>query len=471
MGLKAAAQPRRWVTAVLSVAVVAVLGAGIVSAVVVEPRYPGAWDPRVAGLADFVARERGLAFEHPVHVDFLTEDEFRRTVTAEDGDLSVEDRAGLEQGAAFLRATGLASGDLDLLDSGNELSGEATLAYYDPATERVTVRGTELSVSVRSTLVHELTHVAQDQSFDLERLGQLPSDGQNSALLAVIEGDALRVEAQWAAQLGRADRETLMAERSDEAEGVELGDDVPGALVALFSAPYVLGEPLVSVIFDERAEEGLNEALRNPPQTEEQLLDPYVYLAGDPPLDVERPALGDGEELLEEGDFGSLTWFLLLAEHLDPRQALRAVDGWGGDAYVAFARDGRTCVRSVFRGDTPVETDEMGTVLDEWTQAVPANDASVTRRGDDVMLESCDPGPASKPGAGGGAEQALLYPVSRTYFTLGALQGGADQELARCIGTEFVLGLALEELLTFGEVLADPQALAEESRRAALACA
>jgi hypothetical protein len=470
MGLKTNAQPRRWTTGVLAVAVVTVLAAGIVSAIVVEPRYPDAWDPRVADLADFVARERGLSFENPVHVDFLDDEEFRRTVTSEDGDLSVEDRADLEQGAAFLRATGLASGEVDLLDSANELSGEATLAYYDPATERVTVRGTELSLSVRSTLVHELTHVAQDQNFDLERLGELPSDGENNAFLAVIEGDALRIEAQWAAQLGRAERETLMAERIDVADGVELGEDVPGALVALFSAPYVLGEPFVTVVFDERAEDGLNEALRTPPKTEEQLLDPYVYLAGDGPLAVERPGLDEGEELLEEGDFGALTWFLLLAEHLDPRQALRAVDGWGGDAYVAFDRDGRDCVRSAFRGDTPGDTDEMETVLNEWTQAVPANDASVARRGDDVVLESCDPGADGGPGEGGGAEQALIYPVSRTYFTLGALQGGADEGLARCIGTEFVLGLPMSELLAFGDVLADPQALADQSQRAAVAC-
>ncbi len=470
MGLRTDARPRRWMVGMLAVSVVAVLGAGILSAIVVEPRYPDVWDPRVAALADFVARERGLSFEHPVHVDFLDDEEFRRTVTSEDGDLSVEDQADLDQGAAFLRATGLASGELDLRDSANELAGEATLAYYDPATERVTVRGTDLSVSVRSTLIHELTHVAQDQNFDLERLGQLPSDGENSAFLAVIEGDALRVEAQWAAQLSRADREVLMGERIDEAEGVELGENVPGALVALFSAPYVLGEPFVTVVFDERTEEGLNEALRTPPQTEEQLLDPYVYLAGDGPLEVESPELSEGEELLEEGDFGSLTWFLLLAEHLDPRQSLRAVDGWGGDAYVAFERDGRTCVRSAFRGDAPGETDEMAEVLDEWTRAVPANDASVSRRGDDVVLESCDPGADGGSSPGGGAEQALVYPVSRTYFTLGALGGGADQELARCIGTEFVLGLAPEQLLAFGEVLADPQALAEESQRAAVAC-
>ncbi|CAN5137383.1 hypothetical protein BH24ACT1_BH24ACT1_01090 [soil metagenome] len=469
MGLSGV-RARRWPTALVAIAVAIVLGVGIGAALLFEPPYPEEWDPRVAGLADYVAAERGLTFEHPVHVDFLTEDEFRRTVTSEDAELSVEDRAELERGAAFLRATGLASGEVDLLDSANELSGEATLAYYDPGTERVTVRGTDLSVGVRATLVHELTHVLQDQHFDLERLGQLPTDGENNAFLAVIEGDALRVEAAWGAQLGREEREVLMTERAEAAGAVELGEDLPGALLALFSSPYVLGEPFVSVIFDERAGEGINEALRTPPRTEEQLLDPYVYLAGDAPLSVDRPALHEGEEVLEEGDFGSLTWFLLLAEHLDPRQALRATDGWGGDAYVAFEREGRACVRSAFTGDTPADTDEMATAMDEWSSSVPATDASVSRRGDDVVLESCDPGTDVSPSQGGGAEQALLYPVTRTYFTLGAMESGADEELARCIGTEFVLGLPMGELLNFNEVLADPVALAEESQRAAGAC-
>ncbi|HVL03863.1 MAG TPA: hypothetical protein VM386_05440 [Acidimicrobiales bacterium] len=452
-------------------AVTIVLGAGIWAAVALkDPPFPDEWDPRVADLADYVAGQRGLPFEHPVHVDFLSEEDFRRTVTSEDAELSVEDRADLEQGAAFLRATGLASGEVDLFDSANELSGEATLAYYDPAVERVTVRGTELSVGVRATLVHELTHVLQDQHFDLERLGRLPSVGQNDAFLAVIEGDALRIEAGWAAELGRQDREALMSERTETAGGVELGEDVPGALLALYSSPYVLGEPFVSVVLDERAEEGINEAIRTPPRTEEQLLDPYVYLAGDEPVRVERPAVGEGEEVSEEGDFGALTWFLLLAEHLDPRQALRATDGWGGDSYVAVDRDGRACVRSAFRGDTPADTDEMTTALEEWSSSVPANDASVSRRGDDVVLESCDPGPDVTPGIGGGAEQALLYPVTRTYFTLRALESGADEALARCMGNEFVLGLTMAELLGFNEALADPQALTDQSLRAAGAC-
>lgn len=461
---------RRWPAWLTGFAALAVLVAGIVAAATFDDRYPDQWDPRVADLADFAARERGLDFVQPVYVDFLEGEAFRQTVVSEDGDLTDEDRIDLEQGAAVLRATGLASGDLDLLDSSNELIGGSTLAYYDPTTERITVRGTELTIGVRATLVHELTHVLQDQNFDLERLGTFPSDAENSTFLAVVEGDADRIGTRWREQLSRRDRQALDDEESADATDVEISDDVPGALVALASAPYLLGDSFVNTVFEMRGAAGVDKALQTPPKTEEQLLDPFVYLDGQAPQAVDLPNLGPGDEAFEEGDFGSLTWYLLLAEQLDPRSALRAVDGWGGDAYRTFDRQGRACVRVAFRGDTPSDTDEMEAVLGEWTATVPANDASVSRRGDDVVLESCDPGADAEPSRGGGAQQALVYPLNRTGFIVAALAGGVDEEMARCFADGFVYAYSLDELLAIDEILADPVVLAEELERVAAAC-
>lgn len=461
---------RRWPTWMTGFATLVVLVAGIVAAATFDDRYPDQWDPRVADLADFAERERGLDFVQPVYVDFLDDEAFRQSVVSEDGDLTAEDRLGLEQGAAILRATGLASGDLDLLDSSNELIGGSTLAYYDPATERITVRGTELTIGVRATLVHEMTHVLQDQNFDLERLGTFPSDAENSTFLAVVEGDAGRIESRWSEQLSRRERQALDDERFADATDVEIPDEVPGALVALASAPYQLGDSFVATVFEKRGVAGIDTALRTPPKTEEQLLDPFVYLDGQAPQAVDLPSLDPGDELIEEGDFGSLTWYLLLAEQLDPRSALRAIDGWGGDAYRTFDRQGRACVRAAFRGDTPSDTDEMEAVLGEWTATVPANDASVSRQGDDVVLESCDPGADAEPSRGGGAEQALVYPLSRTGIITLALAGGVDEETARCFGDGFVFAYSLDELLAIDEVLADPVVLAEELERVAAGC-
>ena len=463
---------RPWPTALAGVAVVVVLVAGVASAVRLRPdgpRYPDAWDPRVADLAEFVARERRLDFDHAVFVDFLEEEAFRAKVVAGEEDLTVEDRVDLEEGARLLRATGLVPGSFDLLESSNQLTGEGVLAYYAPMEERITVRGTELSPGLRATLVHELTHALQDQRFDLARLGQLPTDTANNAFRAVVEGDALRVERAWSEQLAPAERKALEAERVSEVDGARVAG-VPGALTAFFSAPYLLGPPFIDVVISERDQAGLDQALREPPTTEEQLLDPFAYLEGDQGLDVAAPAPAEGAPVLEEGDFGALTWFIVLAEHLDPRQALAAVDGWGGDAYIVFERKGRACLRSAFLGDDGAETDEMEAALVAWAAEVPATGASATRSGDTVVLESCDPGPDG--GApGGGAENAVVYPVTRTYLTLGALAGGVPTEKARCIGTAFVQALPVEEMLTLDAVLDDPEALAEQSQRAAQSCA
>lgn len=462
---------RPWPTIITGVAVVVVLVSGLTAAVVVGPggpRYPDAWDPRVADLADFVAQERRLDFDHPVFVDFLDEKAFREEVVAGDEDLTIEDRADLDQGAQLLRATGLVSGSFDLLESSNQLTGEGTLAYYDPMEERITVRGTELTLALRATLVHELTHALQDQHFDLSRLAELPTDSAANAFRAVVEGDALRVEGAWAAQLALSERDALDAERFAEVDGAGVSD-VPGALSAFFAAPYFLGPPLIEAVFSERGQAGLDQTLREPPTTEEHLLDPFTYLEDDQARTVATPAPADGAPVLEEGDFGAFTWFIVLAEHLDPRQALAAVDGWGGDAYVVFERDERVCLRSAFQGDTPAETDEMETTLGDWADEVPATDAAVSRSGDTVVLDSCDPGPDATAG-GGGAEQAIVYPVTRTNLTLGALAGGVPTEEARCIANAFVQALSLEELLSLDTIFADPAALEEQSRRAAEAC-
>lgn len=467
-----AAPGRRWPTIATGVATVVVLVAGVVAAAVVDrsgPPHPDAWDPRVGDLAAFVERERNLTFDHPVFVDFLPEEEFREQVTAEEGDLTVEDRADLGQGARLLRAIGLVQGSFDLLESANQLSGEGTLAYYDPERQRITVRGTELTVGLRVTLVHELTHALQDQRFDLSRLGMLATEGQNGALLALVEGDAVRTETAWIDQLGDDDLAALDDEAAEQFDRTDL-TGVPGPLVALFSAPYVLGRPLVDALLADGGQRRIDEAMAEPPRSEEQLLDPFTYLDGDDPVPVMAPPLGPGERELEVGEFGALIWFIVLSEHLDARQALDAVDGWGGGSYTAFEREGRTCLRSAFRGDTAADTEEMAVALDAWARAVPATTASVSRSGALVELAACDPGPDATGPEGGGAQDALIYPVVRTLFTLDAMESGAPRGVARCVASEFVRGFTTAELLALDTSTADPRLLDERTRTASDAC-
>src|SRR5690606_26245873 len=65
------------------------------------PSHPDQWDARVVDLVDFVSDERGLAWRHPVHVDFLTEEEFEGEVTADVAELTDDQRRDLDHAAGW----------------------------------------------------------------------------------------------------------------------------------------------------------------------------------------------------------------------------------------------------------------------------------------------------------------------------------------------------------------------------------
>ena len=433
---------------VLAVAALAAIGLTLPG----EVSYPSRWDPRVAELAAFVEEQRGLDFRHPVHVDFLTEDDFVATVTTDEADLSAADRRDIEDYEAAARALGLAGAGTDLFAAGNTLSGEGILAFYDSETKRVTVRGTAMTVGLRVTLVHELVHVLQDQHFDLSRTGTFATDARNSAFEAVVEGDAVSIENLYYWHLPEGDRASYDAELAGQMEDMQTGTvEVPGWLTAASQAPYVLGEPFVTALVAARGPEAVDEALRHPPASEEQLMDVARFLAGDDPRRVDTPDLEAGDELIEEADFGTLSWLFMLAERIPAADARAAADGWGGDAYLVFERDGRVCTRSVFVGDTAVDTDEMAGALQRWAAATPG-EASVARSRSGVELLSCDPGAEasaapSMSGVGQGAEAAMALLVTRASTFAAALDGGASEAEAACVANGMLTEFTPAELM------------------------
>ena len=247
------------------------------------PDHPDEWDPRVADLAAFVEDERGHEFDHPVHVDFLTPAEYTAITTEDDDGPSEEaERADFDDYAGQLRGLGVASGELDLYEAFNSVVDSGTLAFYDPTDERIRVRGTEMSVGLEVTIVHELTHALQDQHFDLDRLNDETVDsGASAAFRGLGEGDALRVENAY------IDDELTDAEQAeyDEEYAEELADsetatsDVPPFMEAVFGVPYALGQPFVTMLFKQDGNDGVDDAFEQPPDTEEHLLDPASFLA------------------------------------------------------------------------------------------------------------------------------------------------------------------------------------------------
>jgi hypothetical protein len=316
-------------------AIVGLLVALVVAAVFVVPRIEdgddeperAAWDPRVEDIVRFVEAERGLTFEHPVPVDFLTPEQFRDELTTEATDITPKDRRELRASEAIMRALGLLDGDIDLLDEFNTISTEGVAAFYDPARKRVFVPDGPLTPSLRVTLAHELTHALQDQHYDLSAMQDEAPDDEASAHRALIEGDAQRIQQAYVGSLSDADMAQYREETKRAAAGSRRAlEGVPPIIQAFFESPYVLGEGLMEALLLDGGPSRINQAFVEPPTSEEQLLDPFTYLDGDDPIEVAKPALGSGETEVDAGDLGAITWYVLLAERLDPRTALRAVD-------------------------------------------------------------------------------------------------------------------------------------------------
>ena len=232
--------------------------------------FPKHWNHRIAPLARIAAKDRGLAYEHPVAVRFLKPAAFRRTLTKEDGKTTPRDRRQVERAEGELRALGLLSGHVDLLHAAKSANSAEVLAYYSFRTKSITVRGRTLTPSVRATLVHELTHVLQDQHFRIgHRLKALqqakgPDTGAYDVLDAIVEGDADRVEQLYRASLTPAQQRALDAGQRRELAGAQSGlAHVPQIMVALMSAPYELGLAMTQAVSAQGGNAAVNHLLRD----------------------------------------------------------------------------------------------------------------------------------------------------------------------------------------------------------------
>ena len=442
---------RRWPTAIGIVIVGLLLVSGVAWATreagPSAPSHPAAWDPRVADLAAFVEHERGLPFDHPVFVDFLSPADYSEQ-TAHASTRSGHDKQDLERYADELRALGVASGPLDLGTALDQISDGGTLAFYSPSDQRVRVRGTTITVGLRVTLVHELTHALQDQRFDLQQLQRRAlDDSASTALRGLAEGDALRVEAAYRGKvLSTAERSAYDEEYAgDVANSASATAHVPAYVTATFAAPYALGQPFAVLLYDTGGNRRVDEAFRRPPTTEEHLLDPASYLLGERSRSVDV-RLHDGAHLLDHGPFGATSWYLVLAERLDPKVALEAALGWNGDDFAAVVEGGRTCVRAAFVGDTQRDEDQMSSALAGWAAAMPIDDAKAIEVDGHPGLVSCDPGASVDLGLTGRSARSLALPSLWGYLEADGSSRSLLPAGDRCYATKVVAGLTYAQV-------------------------
>lgn len=417
------------------VAVVAVVGAAVAAFVFTRTpgkastsaaptttsiHYPSAWDPRIAPIAEQTERLRKLTFRHPVEVRFLTDTQYTSKATADSDRVSLDasNRVALAAALARFRSVGLLSGQVDLAEAERQLTDIGTLAFYDSADKRVYIRGTKVTAAVRITLVHELTHVLQDQHFDLRAMERKVerAHGDPLAIRALVEGDAEDVGEQAVAELTPSEKREYVSSQADFASGGDAKrlQGLPTVLVDTFAAPYDFGKQFVRIIRLQGGQQAVDAAFRNPPIAFADVWNPFRFLAGTETLTVAPPRLPKGATLVHSGPSGSLLTYLILAERMPPFLALEAADAWNGDETISYRLRGRVCTDIRMRAGNEKDDATLQSAWRIWTMAMPGADATWKPiAGNGVAIHSCDPGPGVDLHVSQSGDRALVYPVGR----------------------------------------------------------
>ena len=296
------------------------------------------------------------------------------------------------------------------------------------------------------------------------------STTEASVLDSIIEGDAKRVENLYRDSLTTKQRKALDAGRKDQStQASKKLKQVPKVIVTMMTSPYTLGEGLVQAAAANGGNAAVDKLFRDPPTDESALLDPLQLLAGDSDATkVDVPKFQDGEKKFDSGELGVLTWYFMLAERLPLVDALTAADGWGGDAYVAFERNGESCARMTYAGDTPQDTTRMFSALKRWVAAAPGSTAEVSADGDMLRFESCDPGKAADVGKDA-SQDAVGLVTTRTYLGVGLVRSDVPANTADCVAGRLVLAFPMSQLVDPKFGASDP-AVQAKIRRLAASC-
>jgi hypothetical protein len=252
------------------------------------------------------------------------------------------------------------------------------------------------------TVAHELTHALQDQHFDLVALRRSATrrHGQ-TALRALVEGDAVRVQNLYIASLPPDARRAYARVRkaaSSRALVEARGKGVPDSLVVFLEAPYTFGPSMLELVQAENRDTGIDALFRDPPADDASFVTPITLVDGSQTRAVFPPGLRPGEERDGRDDsFGSLALYLMLAERADPVATLPVIDGWGGDAMVSFRRDGTNCLRANIAGRDAEAQAAIDDALEQWVADAPAGSAELGHDASVATLTACDPGREAAP--------------------------------------------------------------------------
>jgi hypothetical protein len=332
-----------------------------------EPAKKDDYKEKTARHKEDVVKLRGLDFKTEVTVGAYSKQELLDFLKAEfEKELPKEKADRYQRGYAKF---GLIPADLDIYEAYLELFGSSIAGFYHPKTKELRLirpgegkDGEEEALKAmgidmeRITLVHELTHAAQDQNFELSTLPMEDetNDDMVMAIKSVIEGDASAVG--WKYQFKDQFEMVIGGINQTYKSGMLPGKagKLPAYLRQSLTFPYGHGTDFVVKYLKGTKSDfkDINKLFKDFPLSSEQILHPDKYYGEkrDHPIVVTLPDLaklfgGTWKESFNNVH-GEFAVKLLLREFKSDKLRLGAIDraaeGWGGDRYVVLEDDKKT---------------------------------------------------------------------------------------------------------------------------------
>jgi hypothetical protein len=393
---------------------------------------------------------RGLDFKKDVAVGIYSKKELLAFLKTEfDKELPKDKAEKYQRGYALF---GLIPEDMNLYDAYLDLYSSSIAGFYHPKTKelRLIDSGDENDAEKKMlkaagvdmdaiTLVHELTHAAQDQNFELSTLPMEDetNDDLVAAIKAVVEGDASIVGYRYGFKRQFDMIVPMLNEQMKSGKGLpEKAAALPAYLKLTLTFPYGYGSDFILKYMKSTKGDlkDLSKLFKDLPLSTEQIMHPEKYWDPDQrdnPILVTLPDLaknfGGGWTESFNNVHGEFATWVLLKELFNedltrdgfkreiPTSATlkRAAAGWGGDRYVVLEKseDGKTRTMYVWYSTWDTEKDAKefldtyglaverkydlegteGARSDKTSFKTPKGHVLLERRGKDVLILDAAP--------------------------------------------------------------------------------
>ncbi len=193
-------------------------------------------------------------------------------------------------------------------------------------------------------LAHELEHAIQDMYFKVKHDQSFDGD---KAYGAIVEGDAVLMGWLYARknveeEIKKIDREINCTSEPNKGYGVRESD-----LNFLYFFPYTFGTEFVAKAYLKGGYKDVDEILKNPPITTEQILHPEKRNEGFEEVKVDKDDYSflttdlKDFRLIKDTRMGEFFLYVFLSSHLTDCYSFNAAEGWAGDNLKIFRKDNK----------------------------------------------------------------------------------------------------------------------------------